>query len=237
MKPRLAFITFAKKTIMSIQDNLQHIKEGLPEGVKLVAVSKTKPVEAIEEAYHAGQKVFGENKAQEMALKYEQLPRDIEWHFIGHMQTNKVKYIAPFVSLIHSVDSLKVLKEINKQGAKNKRVIHCLLQFHIAEESTKFGLNMEEAEALVYSRDDFTNIREVGVMRMATFTEDKAQLRREFKQLHDYFEVLKQKYFSDDDRFKEVSMGMSGDYPIAVEEGSTLVRIGTLIFGKRDYSK
>ena len=221
---------------MSIKDNLQKIGEQLPSGVKLVAVSKTKPVEAIEEAYAAGQRVFGENKAQEMALKYEQLPKDIEWHFIGHMQTNKVKYIAPFVSLIHSVDSLKVLKEINRQATKNKRVIDCLLQFHIAEESTKFGLNMEEAEALVRSKDEFANIRLTGVMGMATFTDDKQQVRREFKQLWEYFERLKHKYFSGDAFFKEISMGMSGDYPIAVEEGSTLVRIGTLIFGKRDYS-
>lgn len=221
---------------MSIKDNLQKIDEQLPPGVKLVAVSKTKPVEAIEEAYAAGQRVFGENKAQEMALKYEQLPSNIEWHFIGHMQTNKVRYIAPFVSLIHSVDSLKVLKEINKQAAKNKRVIDCLLQFHIAEEATKFGLNMEEAEALVCSKDNFANIRLTGVMGMATFTDDKQQVRREFKQLREYFERLKNKYFSGDAFFKEVSMGMSGDYPIAVEEGSTLVRIGTLIFGKRDYS-
>lgn len=221
---------------MSIKDNLHKIGEQLPPGVKLVAVSKTKPVEAIEEAYAAGQRVFGENKAQEMALKYEQLPKDIEWHFIGHMQTNKVKYIAPFVSLIHSVDSLKVLKEINKQAAKNKRVIDCLLQFHIAEESTKFGLNMEEAEALIRSKDAFVNIRLTGVMGMATFTDDKQQVRREFKQLREYFESLKHNYFSGDAFFKEVSMGMSGDYPIAVEEGSTLVRIGTLIFGERNYS-
>ncbi|RLD85192.1 MAG: YggS family pyridoxal phosphate-dependent enzyme [Bacteroidetes bacterium] len=218
---------------MSIKDNLHHIEKELPPMVRLVAVSKTKPVEAIEEAYAAGQRVFGENKAQEMALKYEQLPRDIEWHFIGHLQTNKVKYIAPFVSLIHSVDSLKVLKEINKQAGKNKRVIDCLLQFHIAEEATKFGLNMEEAEEIIGVKDDFANVKLVGVMGMATFTPDKAQVRREFKQLHSYFEILKKKFFVDDELFREVSMGMSGDYSIAVEEGSTLVRIGTLIFGKR----
>jgi pyridoxal phosphate enzyme (YggS family) len=218
---------------MSIKDNLHHILDELTPEVRLVAVSKTKPVEAIEEAYSAGQRVFGENKAQEMALKYEQLPKDIQWHFIGHMQTNKVKYIAPFVSLIHSVDSLKVLKEINKQAGKNKRIIDCLLQFHIAEEATKFGLNMEEAEEIISVKNDFPNIRLAGVMGMATFTEDKAQVRREFKQLHGYFEILKKKYFPDDESFKEVSMGMSGDYPMAIEEGSTLVRIGTLIFGKR----
>ena len=218
---------------MSIKDNLHHIEKELPPMVRLVAVSKTKPVEAIEEAYAAGQRVFGENKAQEMALKYEQLPRDIEWHFIGHLQTNKVKYIAPFVSLIHSVDSLKVLKEINKQAGKNKRVIDCLLQFHIAEEATKFGLNMEEAEEIIGVKDDFANVKLVGVMGMATFTPDKAQVRREFQQLYGYFETLKKKFFADDESFKEISMGMSGDYRMAIEEGSTLVRIGTLIFGKR----
>jgi len=218
---------------MSIKDNLHRIEKELSPKVRLVAVSKTKPVEAIEEAYAAGYRVFGENKAQEMALKYEQLPRDIEWHFIGHMQTNKVKYIAPFVSLIHSVDSLKVLKEINKQAGKNKRVIDCLLQFHIAEEATKFGLNMEEAEEIIGVKDDFANVKLVGVMGMATFTPDKAQVRREFQQLHGYFETLKRKFFPDDESFKEISMGMSGDYRMAIEEGSTLVRIGTLIFGKR----
>ena len=222
---------------MSINDNLQLINKQLPEGVKLVAVSKTKPVEAIKEAYAAGQRVFGENKAQEMALKYEQLPKDIEWHFIGHMQTNKVKYIAPFVSLIHSVDSLKVLKEINKQAGKNNRVINCLLQFHIAEESTKFGLNIQEAEEIINHKNEFFNIRLVGVMGMATFTEDTEQVRREFKQLRGYFDTLKKKFYSDDDSFTEVSMGMSGDYLIAIEGGSTLVRIGTLIFGKREYNK
>ncbi len=222
---------------MSIKDNLLRLHRELPPEVKLIAVSKTKPVEVIEEAYAAGQKVFGENKAQEMALKYEQLPTDIEWHFIGHMQTNKVKYIAPFVSLIHSVDSLKVLKEINKQADRNDRVINCLLQFHIAEEATKFGLNLEEAEALIKAKDAFKNIRINGVMGMATFTDDKEQVRREFKQLHGYFEFLKNKYFTEDTSFKELSMGMSGDYPVAVDEGSTMVRIGTLIFGKRNYTK
>jgi len=219
---------------MNIKENLEQVKNELPEKVKLVAVSKTKPVEIIQEAYDAGQRVFGENKAQEMSIKHEQLPKDIEWHFIGHMQTNKVKYIAPFVSLIHSVDSLKILKEINKQAAKNNRIIDCLLQFHIAEESTKFGLNLDEAEMLVQSKINFNNIRMVGVMGMSTFTDDTNQIRREFKQLHGFFTFLKEKYLVTNKAFKEISMGMSGDYLIAVEEGSTLVRIGTKIFGTRE---
>ena len=221
--------------MMSIIENLKLIKQELPPEVRLVAVSKTKPVEAIEEAYKGGQRVFGENKAQEMAAKYEQLPKDIEWHFIGHMQTNKVKYIAPFVHLIHSVDSIKVLREINKQAVKNNRTINCLLQFHIAEESTKFGLNMDEAELLIQSKKDFANVNLTGVMGMATFTDDKEQVRREFKQLHSHFIFLKENFFSDDEKFKEISMGMSGDYTIAIEEGSTIIRVGTKIFGKRNY--
>jgi pyridoxal phosphate enzyme (YggS family) len=219
---------------MNIKENLEQVKNEIPETVKLVAVSKTKPVEIIQEAYDAGQRVFGENKAQEMSTKHEQLPKDIEWHFIGHMQTNKVKYIAPFVSLIHSVDSQKILKEINKQAAKNNRVIDCLLQFHIAEEATKFGLDLDEAELLAQTKNDYNNIKLVGVMGMSTFTDDTNQIRREFKQLHQYFTLLKEKFFPADEAFKEISMGMSGDYPIAVEEGSTLVRIGTKIFGKRE---
>ena len=219
---------------MNIKENLEQVKNEIPETVKLVAVSKTKPVEIIQEAYDAGQRVFGENKAQEMSTKHEQLPKDIEWHFIGHMQTNKVKYIAPFVSLIHSVDSQKILKEINKQAAKNNRVIDCLLQFHIAEEATKFGLDLDEAKLLAQTKNDYNNIKLVGVMGMSTFTDDTNQIRREFKQLHQYFILLKEKFFPADEAFKEISMGMSGDYPIAIEEGSTLVRIGTKIFGKRE---
>ena len=181
---------------MSIKENLEALKKEIPEGVKLVAVSKTKPVETIVKAYEAGHRVFGENKAQEMAVKYSRLPNDIEWHFIGHMQTNKVKYIAPFVSLIHSVDSLKVLKEINKQALKNNRVINCLLQFHIAEESTKFGLDFEEAEALLNSSGEFKNVKLAGVMGMATYTDNKEQIRREFRQLRNYFNKLKEAYFA-----------------------------------------
>ena len=221
---------------MSIKENLELINKELPKEVTLVAVSKTKPIEILQEAYDVGQRVFGENKAQEMAAKHKALPKDIEWHFIGHLQTNKVKYIAPFVSLIHSVDSAKILSEINKQAAKNNRVIDCLLQFHIAEESTKFGLNMEEAESLIQTKDSFKNIRFAGTMGMATFTSDINQVRREFKQLHSYFTLLKEKFCPTEASFKDISMGMSGDYEIAIEEGSTMVRVGTKIFGARDYS-
>ena len=202
---------------------------------KLIAVSKTKPDWAILELYNKGQRAFGENKAQELAAKYEQLPKDIEWHFIGHLQTNKVKYIAPFVRCIHSIDSIKILKEVNKQAAKNGRVIDCLLQFHIAEEESKFGLDEKEAEVLLASpaASKFENVRITGVMGMATFTDNLEQVRREFKHLKSIFDQLKKAFFSDKEYFKEISMGMSGDYEIAVEEGSTMVRIGTLIFGER----
>jgi len=220
---------------MNIEENLNKIIKDIPGRVKLVAVSKYKSVELILEAYQAGQRVFGENKAQEMSGKYPLLPKDIEWHFIGHMQTNKVKYIAPFVELIHSVDSLKLLKEINKQALKNKRTINCLLQFHIADEETKFGFNLPEAEEMLDGNEfsELRNIKLCGVMGMATFTENEAQVRKEFIQLRHYFEKIKQHYFSDDEQFKEISMGMSGDFKIAIEEGSTLVRIGTAIFGDR----
>ncbi len=221
---------------MNIKNNLEAIRAELPENVKLIAVSKTKPVSMIMEAYEAGQKVFGENKAQDMAAKYPQLPADIEWHFIGHMQTNKVKYIAPFVKLIHSADSFKVLKEINKQALKNKRTIDTLLQFHIATEETKFGLNMEEA-AEILTNPEFENLKNVricGVMGMATFTDDEQLIRKEFKTLKNTFVQLKNQYFKNKEYFKEISMGMSGDYKIAVEEGSTMVRIGTKIFGARN---
>jgi hypothetical protein len=222
---------------MDIQGNLQNIIETIPKHVKLVAVSKTMPNEAIEEAYAAGQTIFGENKAQELSSKHPLLPADIEWHFIGHLQTNKVKYIAPFVSMIHAVDSLKLLAEINKQASKFNRIIDCLLQFHIAEEDTKFGLNMVEAHEILNaeSLQKMANVRICGLMGMATFTEDMAQVRREFKQLKQYFEELKTSFFSKNEHFKELSMGMSGDYLIAIEEGATIVRIGSTIFGERNY--
>lgn len=202
----------------------------------LVAVSKTKPNDAILRLYEQGQRVFGENRVQELTQKYETLPKDIEWHLIGHLQTNKVKYIAPFVQLIHSVDSLKLLSEINKQAAKNERVIDCLLQIHIADESTKFGLDKTETLALLDS-DTYAamqNIRIVGLMGMATFTDDTLQVRNEFKQLKDLFDHLKNNFFIKENTFKEISMGMSGDYRIAIEEGSTMVRIGSLLFGVRN---
>ena len=219
-----------------ISEHLKQVLNNLPSRVKLIAVSKTKPVEAIEEAYKVGQRVFGENRVQELVEKYEALPKDIEWHLIGHLQTNKVKYVAPFVAMIHGVESLRLLDTINKEGEKNGRVIPCLLQFHIAEEETKFGL--DEAEAIVLLESEnygrMKNIHIVGVMGMATFTEDSKQIRKEFHHLKTIFDDLKQNYFSHDPAFKELSMGMSGDYPIAVEEGSTMVRVGSSIFGYRN---
>ncbi len=219
---------------MSVKDNLTTIKSELPDEVTLVAVSKTKPNEDILEAYEAGQWVFGENKVQEMVQKWEDLPKDIEWHMIGHVQRNKVKYMAEFVSLIHGVDSPRLLKEINKQAKKHDRVIPCLLQIHIAEEDTKFGLDKAELEELIES-DTFKameNIKIVGLMGMATFTDDMDQVRREFAQLKSMFDALKAK-LSD---ITILSMGMSGDYSIAIDEGSTMVRIGSSIFGARNYS-
>ncbi len=220
---------------MSIKDNLSVLLKEIPENVKLVAVSKTKPIEDILEAYNAGQNIFGENKAQEMIAKQPQLPENIHWHFIGHMQTNKVKHIAPFVALIEAVDSLKLLKEINKQANKINRVIDCLLQFHIATEETKFGLDFDEAKEILDNPEFkiMKNIRITGVMGMATFTDNTELIRKEFRTLKDYFYKLKENYFSDKDYFKEISMGMSGDYKIAIEEGSTIVRIGSIIFGAR----
>ncbi len=222
---------------MSISEKIKQIKSTLPPGVKLIAVSKTKPVEAIMEACRAGQKIFGENKAQEMALKHEQLPQDIEWHFIGHLQTNKVKYIVPFVHLIHAVDSLKLLEIINKEAKKANRTVSCLLQFHIAEEETKFGLDLKEAAELLNSETykNMANVKIAGVMGMATFTDNQSQVRREFASLKSYFELLKANFFASDDNFRELSMGMSDDYPVAIEEGSTMVRIGSSIFGARNY--
>ncbi len=220
---------------MSIQNNLSKLLNEIPQHVKLVAVSKTKPPADIMEAYNTGQRYFGENKVQDLTAKQPVLPDDIQWHFIGHLQTNKVKYIAPFVSLIESIDSLKLLKEINKQALKSNRTIDCLLQFHIAEEYAKFGLDMEEANVLLQSDDyaEMENIRIVGLMGMATFTENMEVVRKEFKTLKGYFLQIKRKYFADREYFKEISMGMSGDYSIAIEEGCTMVRIGSLIFGER----
>lgn len=222
---------------MSVVDNLNSIIASIPSQVSLVAISKTHPPEVIMEAYNAGQKVFGENKVQELLSKYEALPKDIQWHLVGHLQTNKVKYVAPFVSLIHSVDSAKLLKEINKEGGKNDRVIDCLLQVHIAEEDTKFGLSHEELHSIL-SNPAFTkysNVNIVGLMGMATFTDDMEQVRREFRGLASFFADIKQKYFSNQPSFNTLSMGMSGDFKVAIEEGSTMIRVGSSIFGTRNY--
>ncbi len=218
-----------------IAEKILALKQTLPASVQLIAVSKTKPNEDIIQAYQAGQRVFGENKVQEMADKYESLPKDIQWHLIGHLQTNKVKYIAPFVTLIHAVDSLKLLKEINKEAKKNNRVIDCLLQFFIASEETKFGLTFEEATEILESKEfiEMENVRIVGLMGMASFVEDEDQIRDEFRTLYNYFQVIKSHHFKFNADFKELSMGMSGDYAIAIEEGSTMVRIGSSIFGGR----
>ena len=218
---------------MSISKNLNNIKSQLPEHVTLVAVSKTKPVADLMEAYDAGQRIFGENKIQEMTDKWEVMPKDIEWHMIGHVQTNKVKYMAPYVSLIHGVDSLKLLQEINKQAAKNNRVIDCLLQVYIAEEESKFGLDEQELDEILneiqHNKENYKNIRIVGLMGMATFTENKNQIEKEFKHLKTIFDKLK----TQNSELKTLSMGMSGDYQLAISCGSTMVRIGSSIFGSR----
>ena len=218
-----------------IKENLNRILSTIPSDVMLVAVTKTKPVSDLEEVYKAGQRIFGENKVQEMVDKYEQLPKDIKWHLIGHLQTNKVKFIAPFVTMIHSVDSLKLLTEINKEAKKNNRNIDCLLQFHIAEEETKFGLNIDEAKEILETREfvEMQNISIVGIMGMASFINDQDIVRHEFRTLESYFQVLKSHFFKFNHEFKEISMGMSGDYLLAIEEGSTIVRVGSSIFGAR----
>ncbi len=223
---------------LSISDNIKNITKELPQNVSLVAVSKTQPVNYIQTAYDCGQRIFGENKVQEMTTKYEALSQlDIKWHLIGHLQTNKVKYIAHFVDMIHSVDSLKLLLEIDKHARKNDRIINCLLQFHIAEEETKFGLDYKEVVELLESEDynNSKNVNIVGVMGMATYTEDTNQIRKEFSNLKDIQMRLKEKFFLNKSDFKEISMGMSNDWNIAVECGSTLLRIGSTIFGYRNY--
>lgn len=219
----------------TLAHRLLEIRTEIPANVQLVAVSKTKPASLIQEAYDAGQRAFGENKVQEMTEKYEVLPKDIQWHLIGHLQTNKVKYIAPFVHLIHSVDSLKLLQEINKQAAKFNRVISCLLQFHVAQEETKFGMDFTEVEELLQSREfvEMQHIQIAGIMGMASFTDNEERIRDEFRNLNNYFQILKSHYFKFNPEFKHISMGMSSDYKIAIEEGSTMVRIGSTLFGSR----
>ncbi len=219
---------------MSIKENLQKVKDEITPKITLVAVSKTKPVSDILQAYEAGQRDFGENKAQELQNKQPELPDDIRWHMIGHMQRNKVKYIAPFVHMIHAVDTFKLAKEIQKQASKNERVIDCLFQFHIAEESSKFGFSLDEFASMLKEHDlsELTNVRFRGVMGMATFTDNHEQIRREFRQLKQIFDQIKSNFGSD---FNQISMGMSQDYQIALEEGTTMVRVGSSIFGARNY--
>ncbi len=222
---------------MTISNNFNHIKDSLPADCRLIAVSKTHPVEVLQEAYDSGIKVFGENKVQELLTKYDKLPHDIEWHLIGHLQRNKVKYIAPFISLIHSVDSLALLKEIDKEAAKNNRVIPVLLQIHIAEEETKFGLSFDEATALLHSEElkSLQHILIKGLMGMATNTTDEVHIKMEFRKLKQFFDSLKGVTLPNV-KLEELSMGMSSDYKVAAEEGSTMVRIGSAIFGQRNYT-
>ena len=222
---------------MSVTENLNDILKTLPEGTNLVAVSKFHPAECILEAYEAGQRIFGESRAQELCEKQKILPEDIQWHFIGHLQTNKIKQIVPFISLIQSVDSLKLLKEINKEGEKIGRVIPCLLQLHIAREETKFGFSMEECRELLSSGDwiDLKNIKLRGFMGMASLTDNINTVRKEFRNLNDFFKETKRNFFPSAKSFSELSIGMSDDYKIAIDEGSTMVRIGSAIFGQRNY--
>jgi PLP dependent protein len=221
-----------------IAANIRSIKQQIPPSVKLVAVSKTKPVSDILQAYNTGHRSFGENKVQELLQKKDQLPSDIEWHLIGHLQTNKVRLVVPFISLIHSVDSFRLLKVINSEAFKISRIINCLLQIHISEEETKFGFTLAEIHEMLQSQDfqGLNSIRICGVMGMATFTDDTVRVRKEFRYLASGFNELKVKYFKDDINFREISMGMSDDYRIAVSEGSTIIRIGSLIFGERKYT-
>lgn len=222
---------------MSISENIKSVKSKIPESVRLVAVSKTKPNSDITEAYNSGHKIFGENKVQDLVKKYEELPKDIEWHFIGHLQRNKVKFIVPFVSMIHAVDSLRLMTKINEEAKKCDKKIKCLLQFHIAEESTKFGLDREEVCKILESEEyrSFNNITISGLMGMATYTSDTEKIRKEFRKLKDNFNILKERYFKENVDFKEISMGMSGDFELAAEEGSTMIRVGSIIFGDRNY--
>lgn len=223
---------------MSIAENLKKIKSSLPQNVTLIAVTKTKPIEDLLEAYNNEHKIFGENKVQEMTMKYEQLPKDIQWHLIGHLQTNKVKYIADFVHMIHSVDSEKLVDEINKQAIKKGRKINCLLQMFIANEETKFGFDENELNSFIQNNpiEKYKGVNWCGVMGMATFTDNTVQIKNEFASLNKIFKVLKSGYFANQSDFKEISMGMSDDYKLAIEEGSTMIRVGSAIFGNRNYN-
>ena len=222
---------------MYIAEQIKRLRSELPEGVNLLAISKYQPIESLQEAYDAGQRMFGENHIQEMAAKAAALPKDIAWHFTGHVQTNKIKYMASFVSLIHAVDSFRLLREINKHAAKHNRVIDCLLQIHIAQEDTKYGLTVQECRELLAHEPwrELENVRIVGLMAMGSNTDDMEQVRGEFRQMKQLFDELKDTYFADEPSFCQLSEGMTDDYPIAIEEGSTIVRIGSMIFGDRVY--
>lgn len=222
-----------------VKENLEKIRQTLKEGVRLVAVSKYHPIADLQEAYDAGQRIFGESHVQELQGKYEALPKDIEWHFIGHLQTNKVKYIAPYVALIHSVDTVKLLNEINKQAQKHNRQIDCLLQLHIAQEETKFGFTPDELmqQLSAFDPSQMPGVRIVGIMCMASNTDDEQQIEKEFVLARQCFEQIRNTFFADKEYFKEISMGMSGDYLIAQRCGSTLVRVGSSIFGMRNYNR
>ena len=220
---------------MPIGEQITRLRKELPEGVSLLAISKYQPIEALQEAYDAGQRMFGENHIQEMAAKAASLPKDIQWHFTGHVQTNKIKYMAPFVNLIHAVDSFRLLREIDKHAAKHERSIDCLLQIHIAQEDTKYGLSVDECRHLLSEEPwrELQHVRITGLMAMGSNTNDMEQVRNEFKQIKNLFDELKEKHFSDEPSFCQISEGMTDDYPIAIEEGSTIVRIGSMIFGER----
>ena len=223
---------------MSIADNLKQVLAELPQGVRLVAVSKFHPNEAIEEAYQAGQRIFGESKVQEMTAKYESLPKDIEWHFIGHLQSNKIKYMIPYVAMIHGIDTYKLLAEVNKQAGKAGRTVNCLLQIHVAQEETKFGFSPEECREMLDAGEwkALANVRICGLMGMASNTDNIEQINGEFRLLSSLFKEIKENWFADSDVFRELSMGMSHDYHEAIASGSTLVRVGSKIFGEREYN-
>lgn len=222
---------------MSITTNLQKIQNEISTNAKIVAISKFHSTDDISEAYKAGHRIFGESRAQEIVPKYEKLPKDIEWHFVGHLQSNKIKDIAPFISLIHSVDSFRLLRNINRHAKNNERVIPCLLQLHIAKEDSKYGFTYDECREMLTKGEwrEFTNIQIAGVMGMASFTDDEDKVKSEFIGLKKFYDEIKNDFFAEEPSFKEISMGMSQDYPIAIQEGSTLVRIGSKIFGNRDY--
>ena len=223
---------------MSIADNLKQVLAELPQGVRLVAVSKFHPNEAIEEAYQAGQRIFGESKVQEMTAKYESLPKDIEWHFIGHLQTNKIKYMIPYVAMIHGIDTYKLLEEVNKQSAKADRIVNCLLQIHVAQEENKFGFSPEECKEMLAAGawKELSHIRLCGLMGMASNTDNTEQIDSEFRLLDRLFQEIKTTWFADSTHFRELSMGMSHDYHQAIAAGSTMVRVGSKIFGERNYN-